>query len=828
MASVVGQSLLRRDAEGKVTGATKYGGDLYEKGMLFARVLRSRYASAEILSLDASRARQAPGVVGVYTADAIRGTGRTGLITRDQEVLARRQVRYMGDALAVVVAETEAQAEAALNLIQVDYRPRPALHTIDQALAPDAPRIHEYGNIMGGKRIRKGNAERALETECDVVIEETFQTQTVDHAFLDLEAGCAEYDGDTLTLHVSGQWVHEERRLCALALGLPVEKVRIIQPATGGAFGGREDISIQMYLGLAALHNSGRRVYMRYSRRESMVARHKRHAIRCHYRLGAKADGALVAARVTVWSDEGAYASTGIAVMRKAASHATGPYRVPHVSVDVYGVHTNNNPTGAMRGFGAAQMAFAYEGMMDRLADRLGMDRHELRMKNLLRSGEAITTSQIIPLVTARECMEAALVQWARGGKKEPGPILPMRSRPDSVPAEPGAAFAQARALWDSRSYETSAPWIRRGYGISVFCFGLGYGDGFPDASRARVCFNDRDELEVYSGAVEVGQGLLNMIAQVAAQETGVPLEQVRVIAADTALTPESGSSSATRQTYFTGSAVRMACSELREHLFDVAQNRLGVHPLDIRIENGILFEAARPENRVPLGDVLAEARRRGVPLEAAALFKPRTVEEHPETGLSPRAFITYLFGAHIAQVLVDTETGQVKVERYIACHDVGRAINPVQVEGQIQGGVAQGIGMALMEEVLMNQEGRMLNAGFTDYILPSLGDVPEIEAVILEHDDPGGPFGARGIGEPPLIGVCPAIAGAIRDAVGLWVRETPATSERVWRGLNGEGGQDLKDDRTYRSYRPIALSPTTPPPGRASAGVPPHPPGGA
>lgn len=780
--AIVGVSVIRADAEGKTTGATEYGGDLYRPGMLHAKVVRSAHAFADILAIDTSAAAALEGVVGVYTADDIEGTNRTGLIARDQDVLARDQVRFMGDALAVVLAQTEAAATAALALVRVEYRPRPALHTIDEAMAPDAPRIHAYGNMMGGKRIRRGEAERALAEGCDVVVEETFQTQTVDHAFLDVEAGCASFDAASgvLTLHVSGQWVHEERRLVSLALGLPIEKVRIIQPATGGAFGGREDISIQMYLGVCALRNPGRGIYLRYTRRESMVARHKRHAIRCHYTLGARADGTLVAAKVTVWSDEGAYASTGIAVMRKASSHATGPYRVPNVSVDVYGIHTNNNPTGAMRGFGAAQMAIAYEGMMDRLAAKLGMDRHEIRLKNLLASGEALSTGQIVPLATARECMESALVRWASGrGRNVPGPILPDRD-PD-----PGApTYAEAKALWDRRTYETHAPHLKRGYGISVICFGLGYGDGFPDASRAKVRFADDGALEVLTGAVEVGQGLLGLVAQIAAEETGVPLACVRVVAADTALTPEAGSSSATRQTYFTGNAVKIACSELREHVLDVAQNILGVHPLDISAADGELWEKADPANRISLDEALAEARRRGVHLEASALFKPRTVEEQPETGLSPRAFITYLYGAHIAETLVDVETGQVKVTRHIACHDVGRAINPVQVEGQIQGGVAQGLGMALMEEVLMSHDGRMLNAGFTDYIIPSATDVPDVEAVILERDDAGGPFGARGVGEPPLIGATPAILGAIFDATGVPVDETPATSERLWRKL--------------------------------------------
>lgn len=779
--AVVGKSIIRIDAEEKVRGITRYGGDLYEKGMLHVKVLRSAHAFARIVSIDPSPALALPGVLGVYTHKDVGGTNRHGLITRDQPVLAEDVVRYKGDPVAIVVAEAEEAALEALRVIRVEYQPLQPIHTFEQALAPDAPKLHEHGNIMGGKRIRKGDAERALREECDVVVEDTIETQTVDHAFLDLEAGCALYDGDMLTIWVSGQWVHEERRLVALALGLPVEKVRIIQPATGGAFGGREDLSIQCFVGLAALKHPGKKVYLRYTRAESMAARHKRHALRIHYTLGAKRDGRLVAAKVTVYSDEGAYASTGIAVMRKASSHSTGPYRVPHIWVDVYGIHTNNNPTGAMRGFGAAQMAIAYEGMLDRLAEVLGIDRIEIRRINVLKSGEPITTSQIITEASAGECLERALLQFARG-------INP------NIDDDFGAAYR----LWQERSYATPAPWLRRGYGVSVVCFGLGYGDAFPDASRARVRFNERNELEVYTGAVEVGQGLLTMVVQVASEALGIEPERVKVFAADTLLTPEAGSSSATRQTYFTGTAVKLACDELRERLLDVAETYFGVHPFEIKIAEGILTKVGDPAKRMSIDELLGETRRRGVSLEASALFKPRTVRERDEDGLSPRAFITYLFGSHISQVLVDTETGEVRVERHIAAHDVGKAINPELVIGQIQGGVAQGIGMALMEEVIYGPDGRILNAGFTDYILPSVRDVPNIEAVIVEHEDPSGPFGAHGVGEPPLIGATPAVLGAIHDALGVPIRQTPATPERVWRVI-----QQAKANGVWRDVDP-------------------------
>ncbi|HUI06253.1 MAG TPA: xanthine dehydrogenase family protein molybdopterin-binding subunit, partial [Verrucomicrobiae bacterium] len=579
---VVGKGALRLDAVDKATGRIKYGQDLFDKKYRFAKVLRAAYPHAEIRGIDVRAAKKVPGVLAVLTHKDVTGTNLHGLIRRDQEVLCSHKVRYLGDAIAVVVARTEEVATAALAKIKVVYKPLPAVLTIEDALRPDAPKIHAEGNVLGEKHLRKGDAPKALR-EADVVVEDVIQTQTVDHAFLDLEAGRARYDGKMLTIEVSGQWLHEERRLIALALGLPLEKLRLIQPATGGAFGGREDISIQIYLGLAALKLKGQTVCLRYPRAESMIARHKRHPVRIHYKLGAKQDGTLVAAQVTFYVDKGAYASTGIAVMRKASSHATGPYKVPNVWVDVIGVFTNNNPCGAMRGFGATQTAIAYEGLMDRLAARLGMDKVDLRMKNLIRSGDAVTTGQVVPLATGVECFEAVL----------------------------------KRIDWKNRSYETPAPHLKRGYGVSVMCFGLGYGDGFPDASRAQCRLTDDGIVEVCSSGIDVGQGLTNMVAQIAAEEIGVPLEKIRPILADTLLTPESGSTSATRQTYFTGSAVQLAASELKKQLQDIAAAHLKELVYEIKIENGEAYNAFRPEKRMTLKELIREGRRRGFALEA-------------------------------------------------------------------------------------------------------------------------------------------------------------------------------------------------------------------
>lgn len=743
----IGRSVERGDVIGKVTGETRYGGDLAGPEVLTAAVIRAPHAHAKILGLDLEVARALPGVVAIYAREDLAGTNRHGLIKRDHPVFCDDRVRYLGDALGLVVATSPAAAERAREAVVARYEALPIISTMSDATADGAPTLHGFGNVLSTQLIRKGDAASALATS-HAVVTCVFKTQGVDHAFLDLEAGFAEMNGDVITIHASGQWVHEEQRLIALALGVPLERVRIIQPPTGGAFGGREDISIQIYLGLATL-KLGRPVRMQYTREESMIARHKRHPMEIEYTLGATADGTFTAASVIIRSDEGAYASTGPAVLRKAVSHCTGPYRVPHVQADGVALFTNNCPTGAMRGFGACQLAIAYEGTVHAMARELGVDVIALKRQNLLRDGDQVTTGQVIPVAGARDCLDAALSRFG----------------------------------WEQRRSDAPAPHLRRGHGASVICFGLGYGDGYPDAARGRVRFAEDAVLEVYSGGVEVGQGLHSLLAQIAGEELGIDAAAVRIIASDTHTTPEAGSASATRQTVFSGNAVKLAAGEVRRQVLDAAAARLGLHWEDLEIRGGAVVGLHDQSVTLPLAAVLRDARERGFALDATSVYKPRTVAPTDESGQSPRAYLTYMFGAHVAEVLVDIETGHVHVERIVAAHDVGKAINPREVAGQIEGGVAQGLGMALTEEVV-TRNGRILNASFTDYIIPTILDVPPIEAVILERPDLEGPHGARGVGEPPLIAIVPAILAAISDAIGLPVHETPATAERVWKIL--------------------------------------------
>jgi CO/xanthine dehydrogenase Mo-binding subunit len=702
------------------------------EGMLFARVLRSPHPHARIRSMNLAAARALPGVVAALNGDDIEGPNVYGLITPDQPVLARvgSKVRYMGDAVAAVAAETLQAADAALALIEVDYEPLPAVFDARLAMAPDAPLVHEdrQSNVLHYDRLRRGNLQAGF-AAADVIVEGRYETPFVDHAYLQPEAGVAQVDENgRVTVWVATQWPHEDRHEIAYALGLPEERVRVVQMTTGGAFGGREDISVQIVLALLAL-KTGRPVKLVYTRPESLIASTKRHPFHMRYRTGATRDGQLTAMETELVTNAGAYASTSAAILTTAVTLATGPYEVPNVSIDAWTVYTNTPPTAAMRGFGSNQVNFAAEMQMSKLAEALGMDPAELRRRNLYRNGSTMHTGQVLPGgVGAVKALDLAVQQAAELGMK------------------PGQRVAQGTK--------------RRGAGVACGFKNVGYNLGFDDKSGAVVeAYPDRAVVKV--GACEVGQGSTTILAQLAATVLELPLAAIEMVVSDTDVVPDSGSSSASRHTFVSGHAVMRAASEAAQRLAE-----LGPNP---------------PPEALP---VVAEV----------TYHAPATTPLDPETGQGERPNFTYGYGAQVVEVEVDIETGEVNVLRAVAAHDVGRAVNPTNVEGQIEGGLVMSQGYSLLEEYLLH-DGQPQTTTLATFLIPTIADAPaEIVPLIVEEPDPDGPFGAKGVGEMTMLPTPGAIAAAIHDAVGVWIDRLPITPEKILHAL-GRLSQEIAND---------------------------------
>jgi CO/xanthine dehydrogenase Mo-binding subunit len=717
MSSLIGASLPRPDALAKVTGAARYPGDLSRPGMLHLKVVFAGRPHARILAVETAAALAHPGVVAVLTAADVPHNAY-GLITADQPVLCGDVVRFVGDRVAVVAAETREAAEAGARLVAVRYEDLPAVVDAEDALLPGAPLIHPArgSNLLYHCPIRKGDAEAALAAAA-VVVEGEFSTTWQEHAFLQPEAGLAYLDEQgRVVVETAGQWLHEDRRQIAEILGLPEERVVVRYAAIGGAFGGREDLSVQHLLALAAWR-LGRPATITWDREESMVGHHKRHPVRVRCRWGATRDGRIVAVRAEALADGGAYASTSQEVIKCVALFASGCYEVPNISVDGYAVYTHNVPSGAFRGFGAPQAQLASEIMVTRLAHALRMDPVELRRINLYREGSVEPTGRPLPPgVSVRECLEACLE----------------------------AHSAQRTAYGD----ENPAPHLRRAWGMACGLKNLGYSFGFPEQATATVeLFGgaqiERAELRV--GAADVGQGVHLILRQIAAEVLGLPMAAVAIIADDSAQAPNAGSASASRLTIMAGRAVYEAAAAARREW-----------------ENEERPARATVQYRAP----------------ATTPLDPVTTEGRPN--------YAYGYTAQAVEVEVDVTTGQLQVLRVISAHDVGRAVNRQQVEGQIEGALAQALGYTLMEQFQM-RGGRVLTPGFSTYLLPTILDTPpEITPVILELADPEGPFGARGVAELPLVSFAPAVAAAIHAATGAWVTDQPFTPERVLAAIQG------------------------------------------
>ncbi len=749
----VGESVVRPDARLKARGDFPFSSDLQAEGMLWGATVRSPHPYARILSIDTAEALASPGVRSVLTHENVPGRKLYGLEIQDQPVLAFDFVRYWGEAVALVAADHPEQARRAAGKVKVGYEVLAPLTDPEQALLPSSPQLHPNGNVTRHLKILHGDQN----ARADVVVTGSYEIGMQDQAPLGPESGLAIPDGEGgVDLYIATQWLHVDQEQLAGVLGLPAEKVRLTMAGVGGAFGAREDLSMQAHACLLALH-TGRPVKISYSRPESFVGHVHRHPGRLHYEHGADRDGRLVYVRARILLDGGAYASSSTAVIANASCFAVGPYRCPNATIDGWVVYTNNPPCGAMRGFGSVQNCYAHEAQMDKLAAALGMDPVELRLHNALESGGRMITGQVI---------------------EGPVPVAELLHRVTAMPLPPtprrerNGERVDLTSMPGGVSNTTHGESVRRGVGYAVGFKNVGYSEGFDDYSTARVRLSvveGRPRVEVHTASAEVGQGLVTVQAQIAGTELGV--SDVVVLNADTTV-GSAGSSSASRQTYITGGAVRSACEAVRERVFALAQSEMtqadGLRLLDDHVV------AADGKVVVSLATLLGEEV-----VEETREFRPRPTQRlDPDTGQAD-AHLQYAFAAHRAVVDVDTELGLVKVVELATAQDVGKAINPKAVEGQLEGGAAQGLGLALMEEVQV-KDGVIRNASFTDYLLPTILDMPPLRMDILELGDPRSPYGIKGVGEPPTISSGPAIVAAIRAATGRPITRVPVRPQDI------------------------------------------------
>ena len=736
----VGDSAPRPDGVLKVTGAFAYSSDLWMDGMLWGATLRSPHPSARIHDIDVTEAVKLPGVYAVLTHEDVPGAKHYGLDRKDQPVLAIDQVRYQGEPVAIVAADHPETARRACGLIEVGYDVRePVTDARRAAFDPACPKVHESGNLARHQPVRTGDVFTA-----DVVVTGEYEVGMQDQAFLGPESGLAvpAEDGG-VDLFVATQWLHVDQEQIAPVLGLPPGKVRLTLSGVGGAFGAREDLSMQIHACLLALHTA-RPVKIVYGREESFSGHVHRHPATLRYEHGAGRDGRLVYVKAEIVLDGGAYCSSTPAVVGNAASLGAGPYDVPNVAIDAYGVYTNNPPCGAMRGFGGVQACFAYESQLDRLAAACGLDPVEIRVRNALSEGSRLPTGQVVDM---------------------PAPLTDMLRRAEAFPMPRTSGTGDLRDLPGGVSNTTHGEGVVRGVGYAVGIKNICYSEGFDDLSTARV----RVEVSggevtalVHTAAAEVGQGLVTLQAQIARTELG--LERVTVAPADTSV-GSAGSSSASRQSYMTGGAVRAACVAVRERILRLAGMPGGT------LAGG---HAVLGDRSVPLAEVLGDRF-----VEETREFHHRpTVPLDPVTGQGD-SHTQFAFCVHRAVVDVDVELGLVKVVELTAVQDVGKILNPLALEGQIHGGTAQGLGLALMEEIQV-RDGIIRNPSFTDYLIPTILDMPPMNLEILEHPDPHAPYGLRGAGEPPTLSSTPAIVAAVRDACGAPLTRVPVRPQDI------------------------------------------------
>jgi len=732
---IVGSSISRIDDLDKVTGKARFPGDFNFPNQVYMKTIFAERVHARLQSIDTRKAEQIPGVLAILTAKDVP-CNEYGLMSPDQPVLCgpgskkpfANHVRFIGDQVALVIAENEDIAERAAALVQIDYENLPIVANIQQALQKNAIKVHPErdSNIFCEFNIIYGDVEKGFE-QADIIIESEYQTPVQEHIFLQPEAGVSYLDDQgRITVIVAGQWVHEDREQIAHALDIPEEKVRVIYPAIGGAFGGREDISVQITLALAVMKLNelgiNRPVKTVWSRRESIIGHHKRHHYQIKTKWGAKKNGKLTAVQADILADGGAYIYTSNKVMANATLMVTGPYFIPNVRVNSQAVYTNNIPGGAFRGFGGPQACFAAEMQMNKLAESLRIDAVEIRLRNAIKEGQPTSVGSPLPKGISIEKVITVCAERAGWEKKEG--IWVNHNKPKADPSSD----------------------LVRGMAFTCGYKNIGFSFGSPENSWAKVKIIGKTDIEkvvIYHAGADVGQGAHSVFVQIAANEIGVPIDKVELIASDTALTLNSGSASASRMTFMAGNAILGATKE-----------------------------------------ALARWKNEERPAEAEFVYRaPATTPYDPVDGHCTPNF-SYGYAAEAVEVLVNKKTGKVTIEKVICADDVGKAINPKQVVGQIEGAIVQAAGYSIIEN-FVQENGNVKTDSLATYLIPTIMDIPgKIESIVLEEADPIGPLGARGVGEIPYLPFAPAVSSAVHDATGIWFDSFPLTEERILKGL--------------------------------------------
>ena len=767
---VVGKPIPRVDALEKVTGKAIYGDDLIFPNLLYGKVLRSKFAHAKILRIDTSDAEKFPGVKAIVTGKEFATKFDNPLVgspLADQPFLAVEKVRYIGEPIAVVAAINQEIAEDALDLIRVEYEQLSAVLNVEDALKYDMPLVHENfnnfryspgfkpvenSNVCCYKEITNGNIEQGFR-KADFIFEDIFTTHSTQHVPMECHVAIAQFNpDDSITIWAPDQSPYQVQNLIATALKIPESKVRFITPPyIGGGFGGKLNLSGLMPIIPIAWKTNHRPVKIMFTREEEFVSATRRHSSIIKLKTGVKKDGTIISRYVKLMFDTGAYADIGPIVLGKAATGSLGPYKIPHIKVEGYCVYTNKVIAGAYRGFGIPQVCWAYESQMDIIANKLGINPVDIRLKNIVEEGYITPTEkQEAHAVGLGECLIKVKENISQKGE---GKIIENRKRGKGVAC----------------SYKTAKT---------------------PSGANAFVKLNSDAGADIFVSSVEMGQGVNTIFAQIVAEELSIPFNNIRVLSADTNITPFFPASNASRVTFYLGNAVKKAAQDIKEQLFEIAKDILKADKEDLALEQGSFFVKKEPERKVKIMEIMKKTYPGGISILGRGTYYQYKLGSFPShVKVEIPTTEVWMYASHGVEVEVDTETGRVKILKVVAAHDVGKAINPVSCEGQIEGGVLQALSNAMLEELLFNEKGKILNSSLLDYKIPSALDMPEINAILVEEAHREGPYGAKGLGEMVAVPTAPAIANAIYDAVGIRIKDLPITPDKLLRALKNKYG---------------------------------------